>query len=79
MKTLTQIISRLAAFAGASAVGAAAPLLVNGNSSWWMAAVGAVIPHTALVVAEILKAYGSDGKLTQAEIDQAFGATEQPK
>jgi len=72
MKTVSQILTRLAAYAGASAVGAAAPLLIAGNSQWWLAALGAVVPHVALILGELFRAYGRDGKLTQDEIDSAF-------
>jgi hypothetical protein len=44
-----------------------------------MAALGAVAPSAALILGSILKAYGSDGKLTQEEIDQAFAKVEDSK
>lgn len=72
MKTLSQIATRLAAYAGASAIGAAAPLLMSGNPDWWMAALGAVVPHVAMILGAIFRAYGDDGTLTQDEIDAAF-------
>lgn len=79
MKTLAQIIGRLGAYAGAAAIGAAAPLIVTGDPAWWMAALGAVAPSAALILGSILKAYGSDGKLTQEEIDQAFAKVDDSK
>lgn len=72
MKSLTQILSRLAAYAGASAIGAGATLLIANNPDWWMAALGAAAPHTLMIVATLLKSFFSDGKLTQDEIDAAF-------
>ena len=72
MQTLTRIVTRLASFAGASAIGAAAPLIITGNPDWWMAAIGAAVPHTALIVSNLLRAYGQDGKLTKDEEDAAF-------
>lgn len=79
MKTLAQIAGRLGAYAGASAIGAAAPLVMTGNPSWWMAALGAVAPSAALILGSILRAYGSDGNLTQEEIDQAFAKVDESK
>lgn len=79
MKTLKQIITRLGAYAGAAALGAAAPLVITGNPEWWLAAIGAVTPSAALILGNILRAYGSDGKLTQDEIDQAFKKVDDSK
>lgn len=76
METLKTVALRVLAYAGASLVGAATPLLITGNPEWWLAGLGAALPHVAMIVSALFRAYGQDGNLTQAEIDEAFDSVE---
>lgn len=69
MSLLIKTVSRIGAYALAGGVTASAALIMAGDPNWWMAGVAAVAPHLLWAMSELLKAYGNDGKLDDAEVE----------
>lgn len=70
---MKQILLRVFAVFGYSAMGIIGGASVLGDIPVWKAAILAGIAAASQVVEKLARAYADDGKISKAELDEAFG------
>lgn len=78
MKKLFQVIKRIIATFTASALATLGAGAIGGLSTLQAASLGGILA-VASVIEALSRSYLKDGKLTQAEIDEAFAEVEATK